>query len=600
MNPELLLAHFNRISDAPDAIPRFRRFILDLAVRGKLVARDPRDEPIETQLARCDETRKAIAKKDHRADADLQTLLAAENRWVVPPYWQWRALADLVLFIDYRGKTPTKVEQGVRLLTAKNIKKGFINLSPEEFLSESNYHTWMTRGLPKVGDALFTTEAPMGNAAVVRLPERFALAQRVICFRPYDAVNPDFLVLQLLADSFQAILDKTATGLTAKGIKAAKLKRLPVALPPLAEQHRIVAKINELMTLCDRLEVAKTERETRRNRLAAASHHNLKNGADAEAHRRNGHFYLNNLPKLAARPDQIKMVRQTILSLALRGRLVPQDSSDEPADVLLHQIEQHRAKLLNQGYPNPGEARTQLLKQQKQFLPEGLRPLPIGWQWATLMQCSALVVDCHNKTAPYSTAGVILLRTTNIRDGRLNLNEPKFVDEQTYARWSARCQPEPGDILITREAPMGEVCIVPQGMRICLGQRMMLTRPVPNTLDPRFLLYSLRDPSLMDRVQDKPVGATVQHLRVGGVETLLVAIPPIEEQRRIVAKVDELMALCDRLEAQLTMAQTETSRLLESVLHHALASSRIDLKTSGLDPTTSDLPSATLKHALIM
>ncbi|HEX7422797.1 MAG TPA: restriction endonuclease subunit S [Terriglobales bacterium] len=126
---------------------------------------------------------------------------------------------------------------------------------------------------PKEGDVLFTTEAPMGNAAVVRLPERFALAQRVICFRSYGSVNPDFLVLQLLSEPFQSILNKTATGLTAKGIKAAKLKRLPVATPALAEQLRIVVKVNELMTLCDALEAQLTAAQVEKHRLLEAILH---------------------------------------------------------------------------------------------------------------------------------------------------------------------------------------------------------------------------------------------------------------------------------------------------------------------------------------
>jgi type I restriction enzyme S subunit len=182
-------------------------------------------------------------------------------------------LADLVLFIDYRGKTPTKTQAGVRLITAKNVKKGFVNLEPEEFVSRAEYKAWMTRGYPAVGDVLFTTEAPMGNAAVVRLTEPFALAQRTINFRPYGAIDPDFLVLQLLAEPFQAILDKTATGLTAKGIKAAKLKRLPIAVPPIAEQRRIVTKVDELMALCDRLEESLTVGENSRSRLLEAVLH---------------------------------------------------------------------------------------------------------------------------------------------------------------------------------------------------------------------------------------------------------------------------------------------------------------------------------------
>ena len=128
---------------------------------------------------------------------------------------------------------------------------------------------------------------------------------------------------------------------------------------------------------------------------------------------------------------------------------------------------------------------------------------------------------------------------------------------------------------------MGEVCLIPPGEQICLGQRMMLARLVPDTIDPNFMLYSLRDPDLMDRVQDKPLGMTVQHLRVGGVETLLVLLPPLAEQHRIVAKVDELMALCDRLEASLavtTLGAWHGARVFRA---HQVAATRRVLHTVG-------------------
>jgi type I restriction enzyme S subunit len=264
------LRHLARLTTRPEHIQQLRQTILNLAVRGRLVRQNPGDGPVAAELAESDRAREEMARKDHRADGHPQRLLAADDRWVSPFSWEWRALADLVLFIDYRGKTPEKAGQGVRLITAKNVRKGVINLSPEEFLTERNYRAWMTRGFPRAGDVLFTTEAPMGNAAVVHLPDRFALAQRVICFRPYGALNPEFLALQLLAEPFQAILSKTSTGLTAKGIKAAKLKRLPVVVPPLAEQHRIVAKVDELMALCDRLEAQLTTSHSEHRRLLEA------------------------------------------------------------------------------------------------------------------------------------------------------------------------------------------------------------------------------------------------------------------------------------------------------------------------------------------
>jgi type I restriction enzyme S subunit len=248
-----------------------RKSILTLAVQGKLVPQDPNDESTQESLARCDELRGETARKDHRADEENQPLLSADDRWEIADAWVWRGLADLVLFVDYRGKTPAKLSSGVRLLTAKNVRKGQVNLSPEEFLSESEYIAWMTRGFPKAGDVLFTTEAPMGNAAVVELTERFALAQRVICFQSYGAIDPAFLVLQILSEQFQFILDKNGTGVTAKGIKASKLKQLPIAVPPLAEQRRIVAKVDELMALVDTLETQlATARTTATNLLAAA------------------------------------------------------------------------------------------------------------------------------------------------------------------------------------------------------------------------------------------------------------------------------------------------------------------------------------------
>lgn len=248
-----------------------RKSILTLAVQGKLVPQDSDDESVDKLLARNDRRRGEIADNDRRADKISQPLLSSDDRWEIPDTWSWRGLADLVLFVDYRGKTPSKLSSGVRLITAKNVRKGVISLSPEEFLSDTEYDEWMTRGLPKIGDVLFTTEAPMGNAAVVDLKERFALAQRVICFQDYGALEPTFLVLQILSEQFQFILDKNGTGVTAKGIKASKLKQLPIAIPPIVEQRRIVAKVDELMTLVDALETPLAAAHTTGEKLLDAA-----------------------------------------------------------------------------------------------------------------------------------------------------------------------------------------------------------------------------------------------------------------------------------------------------------------------------------------
>jgi type I restriction enzyme, S subunit len=553
MNATQLLADFDRLAEAPNAVPRLRRFILDLAVRGKLVEQDAGDEPAAMLINRIEAEKSRLVRSGLAGKQEVfESKLDADTPFSIPNAWVWvPATFPAYMVSDLGKKVQTKAVLQSGAFPVVDQGKVFIR----GYCNDQDKVIRVVAPLILFGD--HTRETKLIDFDFVVGADGVKLLQPVCLFAQYY-----FLSLQWLP------LDSRGYGRHFKLLKSAC-----IPLPPLAEQHRIVAKVDELMALCDQLEAAQQERERRRDRLAAASLQRLNQpalDATAEAQREHARFHLHHLPRLTTRPEHIKAMRQAILNLAVRGRLVAQNANEESAVKLLKVIDRERAKLLKANYPNGPESKTQLRKQAVQVLPEGLSVLPVGWTWATLMQCSLLVVDCHNKTAPYSVSGIPLIRTTNVRDGRLNLKEPKFVDEVTYARWSARCEPEPGDILITREAPMGEVAIIPAGMKICLGQRMMLARLVPHTIDPGFLLQSLNDPELMERVQDKPIGATVQHLRVGGVETLLVPLPPLAEQHRIVAKVDELMALCDQLEAQLTTIQTDSHRLLEAVLEKAL------------------------------
>lgn len=270
------LDHLPHLAVRPIHVVQLRKTVLNLAVRGWLVEQDPEDETADALLTRIDEERTEISRGDRRAKATTQELLGSELCWDIPSNWTWRGVADLMLFVDYRGKTPPKSEKGIRLITAKNIRKGFIQLFPEEFVSKSTYRSWMTRGFPKVGDILFTTEAPMGNAAVIDIEEKFAIAQRAICFQLYGGIDPKFVTYQLLSPLFQELIDFAATGLTAKGIKSAKLKRLPFVVPPIGEQKRIAAKVGQLMVICDELEASiSTASEARSVLLEAAAHEAL-------------------------------------------------------------------------------------------------------------------------------------------------------------------------------------------------------------------------------------------------------------------------------------------------------------------------------------
>jgi type I restriction enzyme S subunit len=155
--------------------------------------------------------------------------------------WTVKNLGETCRFIDYRGKTPEKTERGLRLITAKNVKMGFLQLHPMEFVHADNYERWMTRGIPQVGDVIFTTEAPLANIAQLDTEERVVFAQRVIVLHPTEpSLDPTFLKYLLMSETIQRRIRENGTGATVQGIKASLLKTLEISFPPLPEQTRIV------------------------------------------------------------------------------------------------------------------------------------------------------------------------------------------------------------------------------------------------------------------------------------------------------------------------------------------------------------------------
>jgi type I restriction enzyme S subunit len=170
--------------------------------------------------------------------------------------WVKTTIGAEIRFIDYRGKTPVKTPNGIRLITAKNVKMGYLQKEPMEFIATENYESWMTRGIPLKGDVLFTTEAPLANVAQLDTDDKVAFAQRIIIMQPNATkLNSTFLKYLLLSQPVQQRIRTKGTGATVQGIKASLLKTIEISFPKsLAEQEQIVSKFDELLDETQRLE----------------------------------------------------------------------------------------------------------------------------------------------------------------------------------------------------------------------------------------------------------------------------------------------------------------------------------------------------------
>ena len=266
-----LQANFGQLFSAPEDVEELRSAVLDLAISGYLSEASPADEAVDAFLERNNRSKQERLSSGEMKRKKASATDVHQLELEISDHWAKVALEDLFQFIDYRGKTPPKTESGVVLVTAKNVRPRRLNKEPVEYISEKSYKEWMTRGFPKTGDLLFTTEAPLGNVALIEQEPSFALAQRVIDFQPFADLNTKCAMYFMMSPTYQNLLEKNSTGMTAKGIKAAKLKQLLLPTPPIPEQQRIVDRIELLMTICDDLEKSLNNAGKVATSLAAAS-----------------------------------------------------------------------------------------------------------------------------------------------------------------------------------------------------------------------------------------------------------------------------------------------------------------------------------------
>lgn len=543
----LLTDNLPLLAGAPNGIKKLRELILELAVRGKLVPQDPSDEPASELLKRiAEEKAQLVAGTREKKQKAFAEISAEEKPYTLPSGWEFARLGDLVdprRTITYGVLKPGgNTTDGVPLIKAENVQ---FNLILTEFKSrisaelDEEYKRTRLQG----GEVLLTLVGSIGRCAIAPIELVGAnLSRSVGMIVPLSGVDKRFMVYAMTSLIDEAFILKNCAGTAQKVLNVGTVNDMPYPLPPIAEQHRIVAKVDELMALCDRLEARQADADNAHAQLVQVLLDSLTQARDAEDFAQSWQRLAEHFHTLFTTESSIDALKQTLLQLAVMGKLVPQDPNDEPASELLKRIAEQKARLVEKGEIKKQKPMAAIAEEEKPY------DLPDSWAWVRLPEIYYSVSVSGNKllSSQISEEGIFPV----VDQGK------KFVSGFTDDESLLIRLPGPvvvfGDHTTERKYVDFDFVAGADGVKIL--------RPV--LLDEKFFWWHLVGLKLEGR-------GYARHFKV--LNDAFFALPPKGEQSRIVAKVDQLMALCDQLKARLNQARQVHEQLAGALVEQAVA-----------------------------
>lgn len=574
-----LSEHLPLLAGAPDGVKKLRGLILELAVRGKLVPQDPSDEPASELLKRIAAEKARLVAEGTCKKPKANPLDDAESPiFNIAPGWDSAPLGDVVDIIrgitfpsSEKSKTP---EAGrVRCLRTSNVQDkiewGDILYIRSEFVSRND----QTLCPNDIVMSMANSRELVGKVALVenQLTEPATFGGFLGVLRPH-LILPRFVMAFLRAPTVRSsLIDSASQTTNIANISLAKLRPLSFPIPPLAEQHRIVAKVDELMALCDRMEAEQADAEAAHVTLVQTLLGTLTQSRDAAELAANWQRLSQHFDTLFTTEASLDALKRTILQLAVMGKLVPQDPKDEPASELLKRIAAEKARLVVEGK----------IKKDKLLADietDGLYALPASWRWASLGSLVKLMdagwsPACHETPSQDDdTWGV--LKTTAVQTLKYLEHENKELPANLDPR--PECEVSAGDILITRAGPKNRVaisCLVEKTRpRLIISDKIIRFHLVDGGISDKFVALCLNAGATAEHLEKSKSGMAVSQMNISQDKLRLAPIPvcsPIE-QHRIVATVDKLIALCNNLKTDLAESRARQARLATTLIESAL------------------------------
>lgn len=544
-------------------IQKLRELILELAVRGKLVPQDPNDEPASVLLEKIAlEKERLVEEGKIKKQKPLPSICDKEKPFEIPDGWSIERFGNISLI--ERGGSPRPIQSfltddpdGLNWIKIGDTDIGgkYISSTAEKIIKEGLVKTRMVYP----GDFLLTNSMSFGRPYITRIEG--CIHDGWLRISPAKEINKDYLFWLLSSPYIVNAFKKSAAGAVVQNLNSDKVREVIILLPPDKEQYRIITKVNELMELCDQLEAQQNDSIEVHQTLVEVLLNTLTLAKDAQEFQESWAGIAEHFDILFISEQSIETLKQTILQLAVMGKLVPQDPNDEPASFLLEKIAQEKERLIKEGKIKKQTKLPKVSEDEKLF------DLPRGWAWSRLIEYYDVRDGTHDspKAQPF---GFPLVTSKNLYTGKLDLTDVNYISEEDHQKIIQRSKVDKGDILFAMIGSIGNPVIVDTDEEFSIKNVALFKYYSQDWSVPRYLQIFLELAS--NELKAKAAGGVQSFVSLGTLRSYVMAIPPLLEQHRIVAKVDELMTLCDSLKQQLEAAQTTQIHLADAIVEQAV------------------------------
>ena len=476
---------------------QLKNSILQLAMQGKLVEQRSSEGTGEELYKEIQAERKRFVKEGKiKKQKPLQGINEDDIPFDIPAHWIWTQIGD-VTFME-AGGTPARTKSEYWNGNIPWVKIGDMHGKytsvTEESITQKGLECSTAKVLTK-GTVLYSIFASIGTVSILTIDA--ATNQAIVGISHTNAIDNEYLYYVLMG--LKSVVIQKQHGMAQMNINQTILKEAPFPLPPLAEQKRIVAKIEELMPFVEQYAAASTKLNT-----------------------------LN-----ASFPE---MMKKSILQEAVQGKFVPQDPNDEPASLLLKKIAEEKKRLIKEGKIKKQKPLPEITEDEIPF------DIPESWEWIRLSDISKQITDGEHSTPKRVSdfCGFYLLSARNVRDGEIKLDDVDYVDNSEFERISSRCNPVKGDILISCSGSVGRCAVVNDDNKYVMVRSAAMASPI--MCDSNYLMYAIQSDCVQRQINALKKQTAQANLFLGAISVLKLPLPPYNEQKRIVSKLNQVLS----------------------------------------------------------